>query len=380
MINKMMSSFKYSNYFVIRADANEDIGIGHVMRCLALSEWLSEHQIKPVLITKYSNSFIENKIIELNGKIIVLSESTNPSSNRYEHSKWLKGSEESDALQCIEAIEQERSTNGNIPPLFIIVDHYALAAPWEKILTIHAPIFVVDDLNDRKHYCTWLLDQTLGKKAINYSSLVSNNTKLFIGSKYALIRKEFTEATKKFQRSYPQRIVKVLVTLGGMDKPNNTSKVLSYLDSYILSNKKDIFITAVTCKSNPNLEYLQSEVKKNINISLLIDVHNMAELMMSHDVCIGAAGSTSWERCTMSLPTISIITAENQKTIAINLENAGAVINLGTMVNLNKERFLEKFNELLYENDLYNSLSQKSHLLCDGLGAERVVSEVLPYV
>lgn len=366
-----------TNWFVIRADANEQIGIGHVMRCLALAEWLIDYQYKPVLITKYFNSFIETKIVELNGKIIIIPESADESEEKYRHSNWLKGSEGNDALQCLKVIEQEKSTNGQISPSFIIVDHYALAAPWEKNLSVQAEILVIDDLSDRHHECKWLIDQTFGKADGDYMGLVPDNTKLMIGPQYALIRKEFTATAKLFKRNLPNTEIRVLLTLGGVDKNNDTSKVLLFLEACKNMNKKKIVTTVVTSNSNPNLIELQATVGQLKNISLLIDVTNMAELMATHNVCIGAAGSTSWERCVMSLPTISIVLAENQKTIAKNLADAEVVLDLGLMAVITQEKFMETFHSLINDINLYNSLSIKSESLCDGLGCNRIMKEVV---
>jgi UDP-2,4-diacetamido-2,4,6-trideoxy-beta-L-altropyranose hydrolase len=365
-----------SNWFVIRADANTKIGIGHVMRCLALAEWLYAHNLRPLLLTKYPNKLIESKISLLKGQINYLPKFSSQPSNTYLHSKWLNGSENEDAKICIEVIENEIQKIGKSPS-FIIVDHYALAAPWEKKISAFAPILVIDDLSDRQHECKWLVDQTFGKTDDDYSTLVPDNTKLMIGPQYALIRKEFTSASKSFKRKFPESKIKVLLTLGGVDKNNDTSKVLLFLEAFKVLNKKQITTTVVTGTANPNLYKLQTEVAQIQNTSLLTDVNNMAELMASHDVCIGAAGSTSWERCVMSLPTISIVLAENQKTIAKYLADAEIVLDLGLVGEITKEKFMEVFNLLLNNMNLYNSLSIKSNSLCDGLGCNRIIKEVV---
>jgi spore coat polysaccharide biosynthesis predicted glycosyltransferase SpsG len=50
----------------------------------------------------------------------------------------------------------------------------------------------------------------------------------------------------------------------------------------------------------------------------------MAQLMAESDLAIGAAGSTSWERCSQGLPSIISVVADNQNLIADALETAGA--------------------------------------------------------
>ncbi len=46
----------------------------------------------------------------------------------------------------------------------------------------------------------------------------------------------------------------------------------------------------------------------------------MAEIMSKSDLCIGAGGSTSWERCCLGLPTISFAIADNQIGVLAELE------------------------------------------------------------
>ena len=364
------------NWFVIRADVNKAIGIGHVMRCLALAEWLYPHNVRPLLLTKYSNKLIESKVSLLKGKIIYLPESSSSPSDTYFHSKWLNGSETEDAKLCIDVIENEIQKIGK-SPLFIIVDHYALAAPWEKKISAYAPILVVDDLSDRPHECKWLIDQTFGKSDADYLSLVPDSTKLMIGPQYALIRKEFTAVAKLFKRNLPNTEVRVLLTLGGVDKNNDISKVLFFLKACKDISKKKIVTTVITSNSNPNINDLQETVGRLKDTLLLVDVNNMAELMATHDVCIGAAGSTSWERCVMSLPTLSIVIAVNQKIIAKNLADADVILDLGLMTDITQEKFIETFYSLINDTNLYNSLSIKSMSLCDGLGCNRIMKEVL---
>ena len=45
----------------------------------------------------------------------------------------------------------------------------------------------------------------------------------------------------------------------------------------------------------------------------------MAELMLDADLAIGAGGSTSWERCCLSLPTFIFLIDENQRMIVEQL-------------------------------------------------------------
>ena len=60
-------------------------------------------------------------------------------------------------------------------------------------------------------------------------------------------------------------------------------------------------------------------------IPMKILLRNMAQLMHDADLAIGSAGTASWERWCMGLPTLVKVIADNQKQIANKLENVGAI-------------------------------------------------------
>ena len=66
--------------------------------------------------------------------------------------------------------------------------------------------------------------------------------------------------------------------------------------------------------------------ESKLKVSVLSNVKNMAEIMSKSDLCIGAAGSTSWERCCLALPTISLAIADNQIEIAEQLGKRNVAI------------------------------------------------------
>ena len=52
----------------------------------------------------------------------------------------------------------------------------------------------------------------------------------------------------------------------------------------------------------------------------------MAQLMAQCDLAVGAGGTTTWERCSLGVPTVLICLAENQKYICSEVSKAGAAI------------------------------------------------------
>ena len=159
--------------------------------------------------------------------------------------------------------------------------------------------------------------------------------------------------------------------MGGVDISNYTLRVLKELVKSQHANT--CFFTIVIGASYPYTSSLSEFIAtSNLQVTVLSDVNNMAELMSESDLCIGAAGSTSWERCCLGLPTIAIAVANNQEEIAQELHKSSSAIrsNLESLVT-NFDRFFK-----ISGQDLVKKLSKNASLVCDGLGAHRVLEQL----
>ena len=123
-----------------------------------------------------------------------------------------------------------------------------------------------------------------------------------------------------------------------MDLTNETTKALNALNGL---DRLDLGIEIVIGKSNPNHESLRELVAQTPNMTLLVDVKDMAVKFARADLAIGAAGSTSWERACLGLPTLLIAVARNQESIGQGLATAGAARYLGPAHNVTEEILLE---------------------------------------
>jgi L-amino acid N-acyltransferase YncA len=92
--------------------------------------------------------------------------------------------------------------------------------------------------------------------------------------------------------------------------------------------------------------------------------------MAEADLCIGAAGMSSWERCALGLPSLTIAVADNQTASLAGLANRGAVVPL----TLEQARDPATLTQAIAETiERAAELSVASAALCDGLGADRVL-------
>ena len=196
-----------------------------------------------------------------------------------------------------------------------------------------------------------------------------------LGPKYALLRPEFAQwrDASLVHRETPQ-LRHILMTMGGVDADNVTGRVLA-----ALQGDKTTKLDKITVVLGPHAPW-REQVKKQaaempVPTQVLSGVDNMAELMASCDLAIGAGGSTAWERCALGVPSILIILAENQRTIGLSLQKSGAAFVIDPE-NPFHSQFCDALKHGRDPEKLQNAI-RACAAICDGEGQERVVSELV---
>jgi len=355
---------------IFRTDASIQIGSGHVMRCLTLADSLQKQGVECHFICREHPGHLLSLIAEHGYQVHPLPVITQPSINKQEipaYADWLGATQQEDAEQCQSILQA-------IQPEWLIVDHYAFDYRWQTQLRPYFnKIMVIDDLSDRLHDCDLLLDQTLGRSHYDYQEYVPEHCELLCGSQYALLRPEFAEwRESSLQRRQRKKLEHLLINLGGVDKDNITTQILQALE--VCSLPDSCKITVVMGASAPWLEKVREQAKHlQWPTEVKIGVSNMAELMANSDLAIGAAGTTTWERCCVGLPTIILMLAENQKMIARSLQEADASIVIN--VEFLPDALMEVFGNLTLER--ISLLAVKASEITDGQGVGHVVKRIM---
>lgn len=349
---------------VFRCDASDEIGGGHVMRCLSLAESLSESGAKIYFVSRECEGNLFFRIQLAGHTLIPLAARDNKFT---ENENILQEVEANDFIDCIKDI---------CVADWLIVDNYSLDSRWEKAVKKYTrKIFVIDDLANRKHDCELLLDQSFGRKEKEYSKYVRKDTKVLCGSKYSLLRKEFNLYRDKSieRRRKLSRTFEILISMG-MSNNKSTLRILHDLQECSLPEKTKLNV--VLGSKDETVKGIESSLRKmKWDSEIFENVDNVAEIMCRSDMAIGASGSTTWERCCLGLPSIVVVLAENQRFIAETLEKYNAVKILWQNGIESPELLCNKISEM--NNDSVLSEMSKSCLnICDGLGVDRVISEL----
>lgn len=357
----------------IRVDSSIKIGSGHVMRCLTLADELRNREASVYFICREHQgnliSFIREKGFDVHTLPCFPNE---PVSGDLYHSSWLGTTWQKDAQEVKHLLKSFEAKEGAVQ--WLIVDHYALDGRWENQLRALAEkIMVIDDLADRPHNCDLLLDQNFYLEEGRYQELIPQDCIQLIGPQYALLRPEFAQLRKEL----PQRdgeIRRIFIFFGSADPTNETGKALEAIEQI---EGREFEVDVVLGASNPNRETVKEQVSSMKNAKMHIQVKDMAKLMASADLAIGAGGVNAWERCCLGLPSLVITVAENQEIIAGNLAIEGAILLLGKKEVLTREAILKHLECLFINRHLLLHMSQKTFSLVDGKGTKRVVDKMI---
>jgi UDP-2,4-diacetamido-2,4,6-trideoxy-beta-L-altropyranose hydrolase len=253
----------------------------------------------------------------------------------------------------------------------LVVDHYGRAAAFETAgRRFSSRIMAIEDQPGRRHDCDLLLDPTPGRKATDYRDLLPAGCRLLLGPSYALLRAQFAKerqaALARSRRAPPKRI---FVSMGMTDPRNLTAAVLQG----IAASATGLCVDVVIGSAAPHLAALRRLVGAlKLDVRLHLDADNVAELMGAADLAVGAAGSSSFERCCLGLPSLVVVAADNQRDIAAGLNGAAEVLGLDDLAGA----VTAGVKRLCADPQARAAMAEAAAKLCDGRGAARVAGEL----
>lgn len=358
---------------VFRVDASTEIGTGHVMRCLTLADALTRVGADCHFICRNHIGNMNDYIRQRGYPVYELISSdaipVDASKAELQHEHWLQVPWADDAAQSYDVMQRER-----ICADWLVLDHYALDARWQREMKpTFERLMVIDDLADRQHVADLLLDQNLGRAAADYDGLVPESCIRLMGPRYAMLRPEFAQwRSYSLKRRQNPELKHILVTMGGVDKDNITGQILNALAGVELPS--DMRITVVMgAKALWSQSICKQAERMSVPARVLTGVTNMAQTMAEADFAFGAAGTTTWERCSLGLPSLLFVLAENQRELARAVHERGAAVESSAVTSA---EIVEHFSRASARQQLIG-MTNAAQQITDGNGARRVLQQLL---
>ena len=342
-----------SRQLLIRADASKDIGIGHIMRMIALAQAWQDAQGIVTLSYMSCPPKLLNRLEEENISTIKLDISESGGAT--------------DAHATIQQAQQHDC-------LWVVLDGYFITVEYQKLVkSAGLKLLMIDDYG---HCDYWhsdlLLNQNLHatemRESYHDSSICHN---FLLGPKYALLRREFKLSRTRLTYTESRLPIRILITFGGADPENWTLKLLQI----ILTCEFHIKATAIIGPGYGNTRSLAKlKSTDTVSISIHSNVEDMPLMYSNSDCIISAAGSSTYEWLRYCLPALVFAIAENQKPAIPYLKKLPHVKVYNDSLGYSADTIMEEIEKLISTS--MSSLNKYTPFV-DAFGANRVVSEML---
>ena len=329
---------------VLRADASDLIGVGHVMRSLALGEELLDA-----------------------GFDVVLASVDLPAGMREEARKC--GITVVD-LQCEPFGSDDAIATLALNGAVLVIDGYKFEREFFEILENGSNSFVIIDDNVETNALapSVVINQNPHATPEMYVHL-SGSPKLLLGLQYALLRREVREVAKL---SVVPVAKKVFVAMGGSDFLQLTSPIVDGLKDL------DIEICVAIGPTNSQRQQIEETVRSIPRARVILQADYITELASS-SLAILAAGSSLWEAAALGVPSIGLIVAENQIGASVGAEHCGISISLDVRSGLHNESIVSNVENLLtMTNGALAKMTTATRSEVDEFGSMRVLQAIGP--
>ena len=314
----------------IVVNAYDEIGTGHVYRCLSIASKLVFHEAL----------FFLNKNHQLGINIV--------DNHNYSYKTY------SDEVNLFELLRE-------FNPHIVVNDILDTTAEYVTALK-NDGYFVVnfEDLGTGTDIADVVFD------ALYEHDLGKNN--IFTGHKYYILKDEFY-----FQ---PQKIItneinNILITFGGTDPNNLSQKVLDA----ILTTNYEGRINVILGLGYTGVEEFVSKYESNSAVQIYQNVSNISEFMFKADLIFTSAGRTMYEICSIGVPTICLCQNDREVTHVFGNQNNG-FINMGLGENVGRQEIIVQFISLMNNFDTRVEMNKKMTAIDLKNGFENIQSIV----
>lgn len=346
-----------SGLVLVRADSGPRIGMGHVVRQLALARELAARGAEVVFVTRTVEPRVEAAGFRSLALDLPAPEPSRP---------WAAADQVADARATIALAGGAVDT--------VIVDSYGLDRTWEsEVRAIAGRIVAVDDLADRTREVDVVVDQNwygAGSDA-RYDGVVPDGARRLVGPRHALLHHDYAAARRtSAPRAWPPR--RVLVSFGGTDPGGETRAVVDALRASGRDLGLDLEVDVVVGTPAAVSEELRASVAALPGAELRVALPSLVPSLAAADLAFGASGTATWERMCLDVPAVVTTTAPHQSGVTRALAEAGFTTWAGLSGQVGADGYRDLVAALLADGP------RLAPPLVDGHGAARVAAEVLP--
>ena len=329
---------------LFRVDGGRELGMGHVIRCLALAQALFSTVPDIAFLMRDHHQGVE-KVKTAGFPVITIPVREDP-----DHTAQL--------------IRQYR-------PGLVITDLYPVTNTYiERLKSTGVRVICLTGLGRVQVPADIVINGDVRFRGGHPPVVNKLAARCYLGPGYFILRPQFLEGGGR-RRQISDCVSRVLVTLGGSDPRMLTLRATQALDRV----PGDFHITVVMGpafqRNHAGLENLRWISKP---VSVVSDADNMAGLMRAADLAITAGGFTLYELAATGTSSVVLCQKTHQEQTAREFEKAGSCVNLGLEEQVSEDRIAQVVTELMTMPSRRRAMSAVGLVLVDGYGLNRVAN------
>lgn len=257
----------------------------------------------------------------------------------------------------------------------LIIDQMEESINLSRLVKLKKPetmIVALDYFNYENRYLDIIIN------LYNHNLNVPNPKEEFTGEyyeglEYAIIRDSFEKYIGKEKR-IEENINEILITFGGSDMRENTTKVLNLLNIVENNPKVNIVIGPMFKNKDKIIEMAENQDRYEI----YQEAGNIEELIFNADLGFIGSGTTLLEFCALGTP--AIVSPQNEKE-----ERFANLFEKNNAIRVFKEDYTEEkkislIKKIVSSKEIREEMSKYQKQLIDGKGKERIKKIVLSNV
>lgn len=286
-----------------RADGHAKMGLGHVIRSLALADMLKD-EFECHFIIRTPLPTLREQILEVCESIIPLSDTNN-------------------TIEEAKLITHSYLTGNEI----VVLDGYHFITEYQQIIKDKGcKVVCIDDIHAYHFVADAVINHAPGLDKASYS--IQPYTKLCLGLDYSLLRKPFLKAAKQIHSL--TSIKNIFVCFGGADFNNITLKVLkAFIDYNIPIRQINVVLGGANSFKKSIKAFVETISTPIINLHSNLSALEMCRLMEKSDLAIVPASSILYEIIAVKMPVISGYYVDNQINIYHGFNSLNLIYGIG---------------------------------------------------
>ena len=313
-------------------------GLGHVVRCLALA-----HMLRPHFRCHFGVSDGGTKALDII------------------RAQGFEGRAASDWKDFERAVSDD----------LVVLDGYSFGERSQAYWMEHAKVLVCIADSAEQRFCAHaVINHSEHAREESYRG--REDTEFYLGADYALLRPEFVQLARQSAQA-PDRIHRVLVSMGGADPHNQSLRLVRRLFELHAKLSIELVLGPLNKDRAEISRWLSLHSQYKLEILSSLSAAEMAAAFQRNDLLIVTASGLAWEACAAGKPLVTCVTADNQLPIGEVLGRRKLAVNLGWLEKLTDDDLESRLRAVFSELRSFSGMVRRQDQLIDGRSPERLI-------